>query len=101
MRGRIDGWSNHGGAGSFVPDGTTEAQQVARGLFYRYDMSRFARFRAVIGASFHRWADRYDEVDQMNVGIVHRNGLRWDGFDGHIRTWNDSAYARLNALTGF
>lgn len=101
VRSRIDGWTNSGGAGSFVPDGTTEEEQKTRGLYYRYDMSRFATFRGVLGASIHRWADRYDDTNQMNMGIIHRDGARWDVFDAHIRAWNGTVYSRLHHLTGF
>lgn len=100
IRGRIDGWTNTGGALSYVPNGTTAEQQESRGLYYRYDMSRFVSFRGVLGASFHRWADRYDEANQLNMGVVHRNGARWDGFDAHIKSWNSTAYARIERLTG-
>ncbi len=101
VRARIDGWTNSGGAGAFVPPADPEREQQLRGLYYAWDMATFSSFRGVVGASFHRWADRYLPDEQMNMGIVHRDGTRWAEFDQRIRRWNGGTYARLHRLTGW
>jgi hypothetical protein len=101
VRARIEGWSNTGGAGAFVPAAEPEREQELRGEYYAYDMAHFGNFRAVLGASFHRWADRYTPDEQMNMGIVHRDGTRWTSFDDRIRRWNLATYTRLKRLTGW
>ena len=101
VRARIEDWSNSGGAGSFVPPADPEREQELRGEFFAYDMAHFSNFRAVVGASFHRWADRYTPDEQMNMGVVHRDGTRWASFDERIRRWNIGTYSRLKRLTGW
>lgn len=101
IRARIEDWSNSGGATAFVPPADPAREQELRGEFYAYDMAHFGNFRAVIGASFHRWADRYTAEEQMNMGIVHRDGSRWAAFDDRIRRWNVGTYSRLKRLTGW
>lgn len=109
IRARIEGWSNAGGALSFVPSASPLEEQQARGAFYATDIAQFVAFRGIIGASFHRWADRYDAAlqpgtsthDAMNMGIVHRDGSRWQPFDAAIRQVNTSIYNRIRAATGF
>ncbi|HUS63046.1 MAG TPA: hypothetical protein VMZ28_00840 [Kofleriaceae bacterium] len=101
VRARIDGWTNRGGAPSFVPDAEPARAQELRGEFYQHDMAQFARFRGVVGASFHRWADHYTAADQHNAGIAHRNGELWDLFTPAVRAWNRSLYARIAQLTGW
>ncbi|HLU65344.1 MAG TPA: hypothetical protein VKZ63_03685 [Kofleriaceae bacterium] len=101
VRARIDGWTNSGGAPAFVPRGAPAEQQTARGAYYQYDMAQFGMFRAVVGAAYHRWADRYLPDQQMNMGVIHRDGSRWDRFDGAIRQWNAGVYTRLRQMTGW
>ena len=100
VRARIDGWTNSGGAPSFVPRDTPSEEQRTRGAYYQYDMAQFGMFRSVVGASFHRWADRYLPDTQMNMGIIHRDGSRWTGMDAGIRGWNQGIYTRLRQMTG-
>ena len=101
IRARIEGWTNSGGATAFVPHADPEREQELRGEFYAWDMAHFASFRGVVGASFHRWADRYIAEEQMNMGVVHRDGTRWSAFDDRIRRWNIGTYSRLKKLTGW
>jgi hypothetical protein len=101
IRARVEGWSNSGGAPAFVPAADPEREQELRGEFYAWDMAQFASFRGVVGASFHRWADRYVPDEQMNMGIVHRDGTRWAAFDDRIRRWNIGTYSRIKRLTGW
>lgn len=101
IRARIEDWSNSGGATAFVPPADPAREQELRGEFYAWDMAHFSSFRAVVGASFHRWADRYLPDEQMNMGVVHRDGTRWSAFDDRIRRWNLGTYSRLERLTGW
>ena len=101
IRARIEGWSNSGGANSFVPPAEPEREQELRGEFYAFDMAHFGNFRAVLGASYHRWADRYSGEEQMNMGIVHRDGTAWTAFHDRIRRFNLGTYRRLQRLTGW
>jgi hypothetical protein len=101
VRARIDGWTNSGGAPAFVPEADPAREQELRGEYYQYDMAQLSMFRAVVGASYHRWADRFLPEEQMNMGIVHRDGSRYDRFDAAIRDWNASTYTRLRQLTGW
>ena len=101
IRARIDDWTNSGGATAFVPHADPEREQELRGEFYAWDMAQFASFRGVVGASFHRWADRYIAEEQMNMGVVHRDGTRWAAFDDRIRRWNIGTYSRIKKLTGW
>ncbi|HEU5055358.1 MAG TPA: hypothetical protein VFU21_02480 [Kofleriaceae bacterium] len=101
VRARIEGWTNSGGATAFVPPADPEREQELRGEFYAWDMAQFGNFRGVVGASFHRWADRYVAEEQMNMGVVHRDGSRWAAFDDRIRRWNIGTYGRLDRLTGW
>ncbi len=101
VRARIEDWSSSGGATAFVPPADPEREQELRGEYYAWDMAQFSSFRAVVGASFHRWADRYLPDEQMNMGVVHRDGARWSAFDDRIRRWNLGTYSRLERLTGW
>ncbi len=92
------GWSNSGGAPAYVPSGGDV--QARRGRYYQIDMNRFLDFRNVIGASFHRWADRFDDEDQINMGLVQRDGSRWRGMDSRVRGLNQSVYGKIADKTG-
>ncbi|MBL8603637.1 MAG: hypothetical protein JNK72_17055 [Myxococcales bacterium] len=101
IRARIEGWSNDGGAPAFVSAGTPSEEQRRRGSYYVTDLTQFMAFRGILGASIHRWADRYLPTEQMNMGIVHRDGARWEPFDSAIRGFNNGIYSRLRAATGW
>lgn len=105
IRTRIADWTNRGGAGSFVPNqATTEDEQILRGRFYEDDVTQLISLRGIMGVTFHRWADVYEtdgERQQINMGIIHRNGERWANFDDGIRIVNSTIYGRLQRATGW
>ena len=108
VRARIDGWSNKGGAGSFV------ASQVERGQRYESQIDQFVGFRHVVGAIWHAWSDRYmpgDEGLQINMGLVQcddpdperrfKAGKRWQDLDRAIAQTNRTIMSRIERKTGF
>ncbi len=109
IRARIDGWSNRGGAGSFVPynDGTSD--QIQRGAYYRSQVEQFLSFRNIIGASWHAWSDRYlaaDDAHQINMGLIRCRapgmtaGARWDEVDDRVAETNCNVMKSIEAKTG-
>ncbi len=112
LRARIDGWSNRGGAGSFVPGGDRAGAQVERGRRYRSQIDQFAGFRHVVGAHWHAWSDRFIPTDpslQINLGIVQvtdrerdmQAGRRWEGLAPLIAETNRTILERIAAKTGY
>lgn len=111
VRARIDGWSNRGGAGAFVPSNDGTDDQIQRGAYYRSKIEQFIRLRHVVGASWHAWADRYEAADpghQINMGLVQCDdpargftaGTRWDEIDDRMAEINCAIEDRIDALTG-
>lgn len=111
VRARIDGWSNKGGAGAFVPadDGTDD--QIQRGAYYRQQIEQFAAHPFVLGASWHAWSDRYlaaDAAHQIDMGLVQCDdaprgfeaGARWPEIDDRIAETNCTILDRLAEITG-
>lgn len=111
VRARIDGWSNKGGAGSFVPDDDATDDQIQRGAYYRSQIEQFAAHPFVLGAAWHAWSDRYaaaDPAHQIDMGLVQCDdparafeaGARWDEIDDRIADTNCTIMDRLAELTG-
>jgi hypothetical protein len=106
IRVRIAGWSNRGGAPSFVDD------HVVRGRRYQSQIDQFVSFRNVVGAIWHAWSDRYmpdDEALQINMGLVQCDdpargfsaGQRWPGLDRAIGETNRTIMRRIARKTGW
>ena len=111
IRARIEGWSNRGGAGAFVPRAAPAAQQRERGERYRSQIDQFIGFRNVVGATWHAWSDRFNATDtrlQINLGLVQctdrahamQAGRRWRPIDALIAETNRTVMARIAAKTG-
>jgi hypothetical protein len=111
VRARIDGWSNQGGAGSFVPNDDATDDQIQRGAYYRGQIEQLASYPFVLGASWHAWSDRYlaaDPAHQIDMGLVQCDdpargftaGTRWDEVDDRIAETNCSIMDRIATLTG-
>jgi hypothetical protein len=111
VRARIDGWSNRGGAGSFVPRGDGISDQLQRGQRYRSQIKQLVGFRHIVGASWHAWSDRFmptDDSTQINMGLVrcrddrrdHKAGQRWSRIDREIRGTNRRIYEYVESATG-
>jgi hypothetical protein len=111
IRARIDGWSNRGGAGAFVPHADTLDDQLQRGRRYRSQIDQFIGFADVVGAVWHAWSDRYMPTDpslQINLGLVQcadpargmRAGERWTPTDELIAETNRTIVQRIAARTG-
>lgn len=88
VRARLPGWSNLGGAPSFVPTLDTTEDQLQRGLHYRSQLLQFLSVKDVIGANWHAWSDRYTAASpdsQINMGLFQcddaarglKAGTRW------------------------
>lgn len=111
IRARIEGWSNKGGAGSFVPDNDATDDQIQRGAYYQSQLEQFYSFRGIVGANWHAWTDRYTAADaskQINMGIFqcddpahgYEAGQRWDEIDDRVREVNCDIYDKIAAKTG-
>jgi hypothetical protein len=111
IRARIDGWSNRGGAGAFVPRADAIDDQLQRGQRYASQMRQFAGTRDVIGAAWHAWSDRFMPANpavQINLGLLQctdpgrgmRAGLRWRRLDGLIAEANRTILERVEAAPG-
>jgi hypothetical protein len=111
VRARIDGWSNRGGAGSFVPGSDGTDDQIQRGAYYREQIDQLTRMPFVLGASWHAWSDRYlaaDEAHQINMGLLrcevpgsgHTAGDRWPEIDERVADTNCAIMDRLAKNTG-
>lgn len=111
VRARISGWTNKGGAGSFVPNDDATDDQVQRGARYRSQMEQFLSFRDVIGASWHAYSDRYlaaDDAHQINMGLFQCSdpargfeaGVRWTELTDRVRETNCTILDRIEAATG-
>jgi hypothetical protein len=111
VRARIDGWSNRGGAGSFVPHDDATDDQIQRGAYYREQIDQLTRLPFVLGASWHAWSDRYlaaDEAHQIDMGLVrcevpghgHVAGERWPEIDDRIADTNCAIMDRIAENTG-
>ncbi len=111
VRARIDGWSNKGGAGAFVPDDDETDDQIQRGAYYRSQIEQFAAHPFVLGAAWHAWSDRYDANDpahQIDMGLLQCDdparafeaGARWDEIDDRIADVNCTIMDRIEDLTG-
>ncbi len=111
IRARIDGWSNLGGAGVFVPSADDTDDQIQRGAYYRQQIEQFAALPFVVGASWHAWSDRYlatDSAHQINMGLMQCDdpaqgfvaGARWSSIDERIAETNCNIEQRLAELTG-
>lgn len=105
IRAKISGWSNKGGAGSFVNT------QDERGQRYQSQIDQFISFTNVIGANWHAWSDRYIPGDtslQINMGIVQVDdpvrrfvaGARWTPIDAYIADTNFNIMDLIAAKTG-
>ncbi len=111
VRALISGWTNKGGAGSFVPRTDETDDQIQRGAYYRSQIEQLARFPRVVGASWHAWSDRYaaaDPAHQINMGLMQCDdpargfvaGERWDEIDDRIAATNCRILELLSAATG-
>ena len=111
IRARIDGWSNRGGAGAFVPHTDSVEDQLQRGRRYRSQIEQFIEFPFLVGASWHAWSDRFMPTDsslQINLGLVQctdaahemRAGERWQPADDLIADTNQTILQRIGASTG-
>jgi hypothetical protein len=111
VRARIDGWSNRGGAGAFVPHSDSVDDQLQRGQRYRSQIDQFIAFPDVVGAVWHAWSDRFMPTDpslQINLGLVQctdprrgmRAGQRWQRADERIAETNRTILQRIAAATG-
>lgn len=111
VRARIDGWSNKGGSGAFVPTNDETDDQVQRGAYYRAQIEQFAAHPFVLGASWHAWSDRYlsaDPAHQIDMGLMQCDdaprgfeaGARWAEIDDRIADTNCTIMDRIDALTG-
>jgi hypothetical protein len=111
VRARIDGWTNKGGAGSFVPNDDATDDQIQRGAYYESQVAQFYGFRDIIGANWHAWSDRYlaaDPAHQINMGLVQCDdpqrgftaGTRWDEVDDRVAATNCNIMALIEAATG-
>jgi hypothetical protein len=111
VRARIDGWTNRGGAGSFVPSSDGTDDQIQRGAYYREQIDQLTRMPFVLGASWHAWSDRYlaaDEAHQINMGLLrcevpssgHTAGDRWPEIDERVAETNCAIMDRLAKNTG-
>lgn len=111
VRARIDGWSNRGGAGSFVPGTDGVDDQIQRGAYYRAQVEQFASHPFVVGASWHAWSDRFlsaDDTHQIDMGLMQCDdparglvaGARWPEIDDRIAALNCGITDRLADLTG-
>ncbi len=111
VRARIAGWSNKGGAPSFVPDDDATDDQIQRGARYRTQVEQFISFRDIVGASWHAWSDRYASEDpdhQIDMGIVQCDdpargfeaGKRWSELAQRVAEINCTIDERIAASTG-
>jgi hypothetical protein len=111
IRTKIDGWTNKGGAGSWVPDADATDDQIQRGAYYQSQLAQFYGFRAIVGANWHAWSDRYlaaDPAHQINMGLVQCDdpahdftaGTRWDELDDRIAEVNCTIMDLIAAATG-
>lgn len=111
IRAKIDGWSNKGGAPSFVPAGDATDDQIQRGAYYQSQLEQFYSFRHVIGANWHAWTDRYLAADpdhQIDMGLIHCDdpkhgfvaGERWPEIDDRVAAVNCDIMALIEAKTG-
>ena len=111
VRAKIDGWSNKGGAGSFVPSGDAVNDQIQRGAYYQSQIEQFYAFKGIIGANWHAWSDRYLEADaahQINMGLFrcevpksgHTAGERWPEIDERMAATNCDIMKLIEAKTG-
>ena len=112
IRARIDGWSNRGGAGSFMPHNDAFDDQRQRGRRYGSQIDQFIGFRNMVGAAWHAWSDRFNPSNvslQINLGLVKcgdpargmRAGDRWTPTDALVATTNRTIIERIAAKTGF
>ncbi len=111
VRARIDGWTNKGGAGSFVPNDDATDDQIQRGARYRTQLEQFISFRGVVGASWHAWSDRYASADpahQIDMGLVQCDdpvrgfeaGKRWAELTQRVSEINCALNDHIAASTG-
>ncbi len=111
IRARIDGWTNKGGAGSFVPSADATDDQIQRGAYYQSQLEQFYGFRGIIGANWHAWSDRFlaaDPAHQINMGLFrcdvpksgHTAGERWPEIDDRVAATNCDIMQLIEAKTG-
>jgi hypothetical protein len=111
IRAKIAGWSNKGGADSFVPAADATDDQIQRGAYYQSQLEQFYSFRGIIGANWHAWSDRYlaaDPAHQINMGLVrcddavlgYTAGERWPGVDERVAASNCNIMPLIAAKTG-
>jgi hypothetical protein len=111
VRARIDGWSNKGGAGAFVPHDDATDDQIQRGAYYKSQIEQLVSFRGIVGASWHAWSDRFtvaDDAHQINMGLVQcddpprglKAGQRWDEIDDRVAETNCGILGLIAAKTG-
>ncbi len=111
VRARISGWSNKGGAGSFVPTNDGIEDQAQRGDYYQSQLEQFYGFKGIVGVNWHAWSDRYlanDAATQINMGLFrceaakfgHTAGDRWPEIDSRIAETNCNIMALIEAKTG-
>ena len=111
VRAIIDGWTNKGGAGSFVPHNDATDDQIQRGAYYKSQIDQLIGFKRVLGASWHAWSDRFASADpahQINMGLVQCDdpargleaGRRWDEIDDRIAETNCNIMNLIEQKTG-
>jgi hypothetical protein len=111
IRAKISGWSNKGGAGSFVPSGDATDDQIQRGAYYQSQIDQLISYRGIIGASWHAWSDRYaaaDDTHQINMGLMKcedpprgfKAGERWNEIDDRVAETNCKIMDLIAAKTG-
>ena len=111
VRAIISGWSNKGGAGSFVPSNDATDDQIQRGAYYKSQIDQLIGFKGVLGAGWHAWSDRYASADpahQINMGLMQcddpargfKAGQRWDEIDDRIAETNCNIMTLIEQKTG-
>jgi hypothetical protein len=111
VRAVIDGWTNKGGAGSFVPHNDGTSDQIQRGAYYQSQIDQLIGFRRIIGAAWHAWSDRFDSADsahQINMGLMQCDdpprgfvaGQRWDEIDDRVAETNCNIMSLIEQKTG-
>lgn len=111
VRAIINGWTNKGGAGSFVPNNDATDDQIQRGAYYKSQIDQFISFRRIIGAAWHAWSDRYASADpahQINMGLMQcddpargfKAGQRWGEIDDRVAETNCNIMSLIEQKTG-
>ena len=112
VRARIEGWTNIGGANSFVSSVDNIEDQLQRGKHYQSQIDQLIGFREIVGANWHAWTDRYlanpGAGSQINMGLFRCDepdgghaGDPWTNALGPIRDTNQKIMKLIQQKTGF